>query len=510
MHSRREGIIDGSGSPGDRGTFPWLSDGSLGSGLPAKWNVFRWLRHLLWPISTGEPSKPLRPTAYLDGLRGFCAFLVYIHHHELWAHGAFNYFKSLSFENAFGWRGEYYFATFFGIRNFFTGGHLAVGSFYVISGYVLTVKPLQLIQSGELAKLGDNLASAFFRRWFRLFIPLIVTTFIYVTSWHVFGYWNFNCAPKATIGEEWWNWYVEFKNFSFLFKEGPPWVTYNTHLWSIPLEMRGSMVVFMASLALSRATTKARLICEAFMAFYFLYIVDGFYCALFMAGMLQCDLDLLARRSDGYFPSFLRRLEPYKTFIYYHLFVMAMWLGGVPSGTTNIEDVRNNPGWYWMSFLKPQAVYDPKWFYLFFGANMLVACIPRISWLKRFFESRFCQFLGRISFALYLVHGPILAALGDRIYHVVGWVRTAGDHTTELNWWANRFPLPKIGPYGLEIAFLVPHIILLPLTLWMADVVTRMVDEPSVKFAAWLYKRTIGGGTEPKPEEQAVALMRLA
>jgi len=508
MHSRREGILEGNGNTGNHGSVNWLVDG-VGSSLPAKWSPLRLLRHLLWPASSSDPPKPLRSTAYLDGLRGFAAFLVYIHHHQLWAHGLHDLNHAFAFENAFGWRGEFYFATFVGVRNFFTGGHIAVACFYVISGYVLAAKPLSLIHSGELGKLGDNLASAFFRRWFRLYIPLIGTTFIYVTSFHVIGYWNPLCEAKATIGEEWWNWYAEFKNFSFLFKEGALWVTFNTHLWSIPLEMRGSMVIFMACIALSRATTKARLLSLLFMAFYFLYIVDGFYCALFITGMLQCDLDLLARRNDLYYPNFLRRLEPYKTFIYYHVFAIGMWLAGVPSQTARVEDLRANPGWYWLSFLKPQAVFDPKWFFLFFAANMIVACIPRLGWLKRFFESRFCQFLGRISFSLYLVHGPILASIGDRVYHMVGYIRTVGDHQEEIKAWSNILPLPKVGPLGLEIAFLLPHLFLLPFTLWVADIVTRTMDGPAVKFAAWLYKRTLGGGPEPKPEEP-VAMLRLA
>ncbi|KAL2022905.1 hypothetical protein VTK56DRAFT_4436 [Thermocarpiscus australiensis] len=471
--------------------------------------VLRGLRHLLLPkgSSSSDDSRQLRPTAYLDGLRGFAALLVYIHHHQLWAHGLR---MAVIFENAFGWQGEFHFATFYGIRNFFTGGHMAVAVFYIISGYVLAVKPLSLIHAGEHLKLSDNLASAFFRRWFRLYIPLMVTTLVFVTSWHVFGYWNFACEPKSTFGEELWNWYLEFKNFSFLFKEGWIWVSYNTHLWSIPMEMRGSIIIFTACLALSRATTKARLLCQLALIIYFMYIVDGFYGAFFISGMLQCELDLLARR-DGYFPRFLRRLEPYKTFIYYHLFFISMWVAGVPSSTAKVEDLRENPGWYWLSFLKPQAVYDYKWFYLFFAGNMLVACIPRMGWLKRFFESRFCQFLGRISFALYLVHGPLLNAVGDRLYYAVGWTRQPEEGKTDpLAPWANLFPLPKTGPMGLEIAFLVPHIIMLPLTLWVADIVTRTVDEPAVKFSAWLYKRIQGGGSpEPKPDDLA-PLMRLA
>ncbi|KAK4189467.1 acyltransferase 3 [Podospora australis] len=506
MHSLREGILDGSGD----------GPGKLVNGRALSMRSFlRGLRHLLWPKATSnlsDGSRQLRPTAYLDGLRGFAAFLVYIHHHELWAHGAYNLPEALLFENAFGYKGKYRFATFYGIRNFFTGGHISVAMFYVISGYVLSVKPLALMQSGEHLKLADNLASAFFRRWFRLYGPIIITTLVYITSWHVFGYWNFACEPKATFREELWEWYVQFKNFSFLFKGGDwIWMKSNTHTWSIPLEMRGSMIVYMACLALSRATTKARLLCEAALMIYFMYIVDGYYGSLFIGGMMQADLDLLARKEGGYFPGFLRRLEKRKTLVCYILFFIGLYLAGVPSSTANLEDVRANPGWYWLSYLKPQAVFDPKWFYLFWGGMMLVACIPRMPWLRRFFETRFCQFLGRVSYALYLVHGPILATIGDRLYHAIGWSRPVEDGKPDmLAAWRDIFPLPKTGPMGLELSFLLPHLFLLPLTLWMADVVTRAVDEPCVKFAAWLYKRVQGGGQpEPKPEEN-VAMLRLA
>jgi hypothetical protein len=54
--------------------------------------------------------------------------------------------------------------------------------------------------------------------------------------------------------------------------------------------------------------------------------------------------------------------------------------------------------------------------------------------------------------------------------------------------WVDVFPLPKTGPLGLEIAFLAPHLVLLPVTFALAEVVTRAFDEPSVRFPRWLYK----------------------
>jgi hypothetical protein len=52
---------------------------------------------------------------------------------------------------------------------------------------------------------------------------------------------------------------------------------------------------------------------------------------------------------------------------------------------------------------------------------------------------------------------------------------------------------------GLELAFWVPQLIILPLTLYLAEVVTKLVDEPSVKFTNWLHRQTLAQ-TPPQPQ----------
>lgn len=430
---------------------------------------------------SGGPRKPLRRTAYLDGLRGFAALLVYLGHHQLWARESIH--ADNIFENGFGYNGQRYFACLPGIRTFFSGGHFSVTVFFVISGYVLSTKPLQYIQSGEMLKLGDNLASALFRRWLRLHIPVICTTFLYLTSWHAFGIWT-DSKHQDTYVAEIWTWYYEIKNFTFAFRSGgEPYFSYSFHVWSIPVEFRGSLIVYTALLAFSRLKRNARLLCEVGLVFYFLYIVDGWFGAMFMMGLLQCDLDLLAANDN--LPRFFDKLERFKTPFFHTLFVLGVLLGGVPSHSVEKEVLRDTPGWYYLSFLQPQAVWDFKWFYLFWASGFIVASIPRISWLKRFFELRFNQYLGRVSFSFYLVHGPLLWTLGDRLYVATGWSREI--HAVGAPNWINIFPLPKTGPLGLELSFLVPQLILLPVTLWTAEIVTKLFDEPSVKFTQWLY-----------------------
>jgi peptidoglycan/LPS O-acetylase OafA/YrhL len=431
------------------------------------------------------PRKELSPTAYLDGLRGFAAFLVYLQHHQGWARASLD--KDI-LDTAFGHEGHYAFASFPFIRLFFTGGHIAVSIFFVISGSVLSSKPLLLIHSQSYKPLSENLSSALFRRWIRLFLPAAATTLAYALSWHLFGIWTILPKHQETWIQEVGAWYDDFKAFSFVLRTGEVMYTkYNFHLWSIAVEMRGSIIIFTSLLAFSRCRRDTRLLCEMGLVFYLAFVADACLYAMFVSGMLLCDLDTLARNGD--LPAFFDVLRPFQTFGFYMLFVAGVYLAGVPSidFQVDVQLLKDSPGWNWLAHLKPALVSeaDYKWFYLFFAAFFIMASIPRIPWLKRFFETRFNQYLGRISFSLYLVHGPILWTLADRLYLAVGWPRTV--NIEGVRDWIGIWPLPKFGPLGLEVAFLVPQLVILPITLWLAEVVTKLFDRPSMKFARWAY-----------------------
>ncbi|KAF1840351.1 acyltransferas-like protein [Cucurbitaria berberidis CBS 394.84] len=463
----------------------------------ARWSIDA-VRPEFLSLRPGSPKKQsTRPTAWLDGLRGFAALMVYIHHNQLWSHGGKG---NLIYENGFGYEGRHYFAALPFVRLFFSGGHFAVAIFFVISGYVLSVKTLSLIQRGQTQHAADGIGSALFRRWLRLYIPIIAVTFLWMCLRHWTKIWVDMRDMNGTFREDVRTWYQTFKNYSFVFSTNIYEFTepYHPHTWSIPIEFKGSIIVYTALSAFAKCSQNARLWCEVGLIFYFLYIVDGYFGALFMSGMLLCDLDLLAQ--DEKLPRFLARLAGFKELIFFHLFIIALYLGGVPSydppGIDRVAILAKSPGWIWLSRLKPQAVFDAKWFYLFWAAFLAVASVPRLPWLRYFFETRFCQYLARISFALYLVHGLMIWTLGDRIYAAAGLERPS--HKDGIPGWANKFPLSKRGPMGLELAFWVPQIVILPATLYMAEVVTKLIDEPSVKFANWVYRKALSQTQAPK------------
>jgi hypothetical protein len=113
--------------------------------------------------------KELHETAYLDGLRGFACYAVFFAHHttaycfEVW--------------HPYGEGGNLHFVQtnyFFQlpIVRLMFNGQAAICVFFVLSGYVLSYKPLKLIHAHDYEKLQGCLASSIFRRWWRLFLPV--------------------------------------------------------------------------------------------------------------------------------------------------------------------------------------------------------------------------------------------------------------------------------------------------------------------------------------------------
>ncbi|QGI77169.1 hypothetical protein CEK25_003898 [Fusarium fujikuroi] len=419
---------------------------------------------------------------WLKGLRGIGALFVYFHHHQQFPRDDVD---AVMLERSFGYRGRYELATMPFIRLLFSGGHFAVAIFFVASGYALSATPLRLIHAARYEKLGAVIASSLFRRWLRLFAPVFVTTLVVILFQHgIEALWPEIGLSELSLYGDIVLLLQQLREFSFPFfrKTGPSGYAatfdHNPHLWTIQVEFIGSLIIYMSLVALSRLKTISRIFWMTFMIMYFLYFVDCWYGAMFIAGMLTCDIHLLTP-ADTFHRESQENGDIRAGFGKWAVIIVGLYLGGVPH-VPSTRLLARNPGWTLLSSLKPEIMADPKWIYLFWSATLIVGVVPYMKMIKKILCSRICQELGRISYGLYLIHGPVMWTFGAALYSWAGCCRAANSGQETLQ-----------SILGLESGFVLSHFILLPLTLALARLVADLVDAPSIRLAKWLYESSL-------------------
>jgi hypothetical protein len=204
-----------------------------------------------------EKTKPLHPTAYLDGLRGVAALIVVVHHFTtppfyglLWGWG--------SSHNGVP---QYWFFQLPIVR-ILHHGQAMVGVFFVISGFALSYKPLKLVRSRQFPQLLDTLASSVFRRGMRLFLPCIVSTFFMACTGQL-NWWHLGPVfRQATWSAQFFDWFQSLRDLLDPFHWERRGVKFEAHLWTIPMEFRGSIIIFVTVLGLAKTRAGTRLVTE--------------------------------------------------------------------------------------------------------------------------------------------------------------------------------------------------------------------------------------------------------
>ncbi len=195
----------------------------------------------------------------------------------------------------------------------------------------------------------------------------------------------------------------------------------------------------------------------------------------------MCDIDLLGEK--GMLPrSFNRKLPGW---FWYIPLSIGLFLSTCPS-EARARDYVDDPVWNWLVYLLPPVDIRSAahWFNAWAGVLVLIA-IPRIDWVRRFFELPTLRDFGKITFSFYLVQGPLLWTIGARLYAAVGRIRPrSAEHVPG---WINLFPLPAWGPLGLELNYIAANLILLPFMVWVGSIATKLFEAPSNKLALWMF-----------------------
>ena len=140
--------------------------------------------------------------------------------------------------------------------------------------------------------------------------------------------------------------------------------------------------------------------------------------------------------------------------------VVGIWMASIPITQGNYGS--STPGYRTISKLIP--LNDNV---MSIGMALMFLGIYKLPSLQAFFSSTLMCYLGDISFSLYLIHWPILAAGAWNMVPVLQ--RVTGGHS--------------------EAGFLLAMAVTTPLMLWASDLFWRLVDLPSIRFAKQLEKQ---------------------
>lgn len=492
IDDEKGGALENSTDTGDTTTQP--------SRLRTIRAFFQWHRQqpiASFPSETSNQERSSNSLVALDGLRGLaCLCVLNQHYSQIYTDRNFY----------FGWKTsptDVYIPQFYFIKVLWSGS-ANVFTFFILSGYVLSVKPLKQMRS-QSRDVHKTLVSSIFRRGLRLFAPsaaMIILVGIvaqlgiyYPASWAaqqkliVAG--ENIILPRDSIWtmakEIWdnirgminiWNWNVYMPGL-------------DQHLWTIGIEFRASMLLFLFQTGTCRLQSHWRIM---------LGIAMIFICAnsgqphvmLFFTGMLLAELNLafqdyqdrreiisldepsswrrycpagIARVADGFMNSRSRifRLTQFS------LFILGLYLMCCP-----FLEAEKAPGYIWlMAYTRPSWYHaDHGAFWLWsVGATLLVATavnLPEISWL---YTNRFSKYAGKISYALYLVHGPIYHAVAYGMLPVWAWAtESIGGRATQV---------------GFTAQWLLGIMVCAPLIKFAADLVYKYLDVPMVRFARW-------------------------
>ncbi|MDD2957056.1 MAG: acyltransferase [Lachnospiraceae bacterium] len=264
--------------------------------------------------------------------------------------------------------------------NIMLSGNTMVRILFILSGFVVSIKYIGYKKYGSLS--GDCV-----KRYFRLVFPLfIVNVAVYILmKEHLL----FNQIVGSMTGSE--NFLSMFNTFEPTFKQslyeglwGNLFTGANGYLgpaWTMQYEMYGVLLI-LAVLAIFR--DKALRYC--FSVIYLIAFTS--YYRYFVLGMLICDL---------YFDIEERVIK--KQWVLVFLFVVSL------SGTEYLENIDGNT--------IQSVLYSA-------GMIIIFLCILKCKLIGRIFSAKFLQKIGSHSYAIYLIHWPIIESFSCWFYLTIG------------------------------------------------------------------------------------------
>ncbi|EHY59456.1 hypothetical protein HRR83_001270 [Exophiala dermatitidis] len=418
----------------------------------------------------------LRPTAWLDALRGYAAWIVFHYH-------CFNSYSP-------SWRRQPFIS-------FFWAGPGMVALFFVISGYVLSYSLLKQMRRRQSTAMLESLASSSFRRYIRLYASSVVATMFPLMLVRLRLYNGAGSLHVPTFFGQVGDWLYNNLYFINPFADIRGWYHQGTidskylgTLWTIPVEFRGSMILFGFCAAVCKLTTPWRM-GLTWLIIILSYVWNTVFVAEFLFGMFVADVSLsrnpdLVRRQplptthtapagttrdrvDRWVEKSTRRqkaLRIARNVGYVLLFILGVFFLGQPDGV-DLGVWGNFPWQFLKSFIPPYYGNGSEYyFYLSMGGFFLLLALDSLPILQLPLNWGFSQYVGELSFGIYALHPPLtFAFFRDRMEP---WrAKHLGDS---------------------PLAFIPGYILMTLLVFITADYFTRL-DKKVVKGGRWLQSK---------------------
>ncbi|KAJ5976886.1 hypothetical protein N7501_000228 [Penicillium viridicatum] len=396
------------------------------------------------------PPDRLRSTQYLDGLRGCAAVVVFLHHYSR------AYLRN-QMEHGYGF-GNHQSILQFPILRLIYSGFPMVAIFFVLSGYVISYRPVHDPQGDRLLV---TLGSPAFRRGIRLFVPPIVSTFLvmlavqcnlYDTAGHP------SLQRFDSFGAQFHDWsqFVRLELLSLWSWNDSSSYRYDPNLWTITPEFQCSMLLLLSHLLLARKSSGTRLVFWLLFAAYAMQ--NGiFEVALFRVGAFIAELRARHHLTTGH------------NGLYRYSCILAVAGGAYFASYPDREGTRT-PTFSWLPSLASWQPFEDCRAWQMLGAIILVLGLSGDSRLQRPFVSPVAQYLGRISYGIYLCHGPLLNIAQQPLFLLV-WKFFAPEDESNTVFW---------------VTFLIVLPVLFLCLLLLATAFWWLVDKPSSRLARWL------------------------
>lgn len=447
-----------------------------------------------------SPPNRLRSTAWLDGLRGIAALEVVIYHYsERWG----------DIDVGYGSGGDdtRTLLRLPFVRALYDSGAAMVCLFFIISGLVLTQRVVTALHKHDLNSAYSFLSSSVFRRGLRLFPPAVVSSGIAFLLFRLFHIRPYGAEAEAvpyyeSFFTQLYYWAMESVRFvnpfesnlrdAWLFSNGK--LTFLGHryanvTWTIPVEYYGSMACYLQLLATARLSARYRNILLAFISIWAL-LVARWVLFCFNAGILLGDWllqqSLYPRKDQSFATSMMWSL----------MLIVGIWVAGSPDRGPVGPGENKSLGFQTIWLLVPESYLAVNFSYTIWSIAgvIIIVSSSQLSGVRQILENGLCQYLGRISFAAYLLHIIVEDSIGSQLQTILlnGSFHEFGEESSTVAAMEDAVH-PWVTRYLLCITWFG---IMIPILFIVSGMFERFIDAPLIRLSKYIEEMAINASKD--------------